>query len=67
MSVAGPSCRVTTWRRSMCTSSPTGGTRQSGIITWIESGVGPATTIGVGRCVHHLPPVGPDNLVSSRG
>ena len=41
ISIAGPRERVTRWRRSTRTSPPTGGSRQSGIMTSILSLVGP--------------------------
>ena len=41
MSITGPRERVTRWRRSTRTSSPTGGSRQSGIIISILLLVGP--------------------------
>ena len=44
ISTAGPRLRVTRWRRSIRTSPPTGGSRQSGIITSMESRVGPPKT-----------------------
>ena len=42
MSTAGPRERLTWWRKSIQTSPPTGGSRQSGTITSMLSLVGPA-------------------------